>query len=77
MHEHEFGTCPECGSLNLDYGDITWNDLTLYPSIKQEVTCEDCGCNFNELYNAKPDTVDIIWHGNKDVGEKIDLIRRT
>ena len=47
MHKHEFGTCPECGSLNLGYGDITWNDLTLYPS------------------NVKPDTVDIIWHGDK------------
>ena len=63
MHKHKFGTCPECGCLYLDYGDITWNDMNLDPSIQQEITCEACGCKFNEIYNVKPDTVDIIWHG--------------
>jgi predicted Zn-ribbon and HTH transcriptional regulator len=62
MHT-ESGTCPECKSLNIEYGDIMWCDLNLNPSIEQECTCLDCGCEFKEYHNTTYTNSDVMRHG--------------
>lgn len=40
------GICPECGSQNVNFGDVEFKDGENY----QDCGCQDCGCLWNEYY---------------------------
>lgn len=61
----EFGKCPECGSYNVDFGDIYWDDDMIYPRIQQECTCGDCGCEYLEKHNTTYACTDVEKHGTE------------
>ena len=69
----DFAKCPECGSYNLVFGDITWNDDTFEPQIQQEASCGDCGCEFLELHNTSYERTKITTPGT---GENTPKYRR-
>ena len=41
-------TCPDCGSDNLDFGDIDWHDNQFC----QHIMCRECDFDFQEWYTA-------------------------
>jgi hypothetical protein len=44
------GVCPCCGSREVgSYEDMQWADVD---EVCQEMTCEVCGCNFDEYWKA-------------------------
>jgi len=52
------GECPECGSLNVDYGPLQEfcdgsSELYSDQSVYYPATCLDCGCHFNEVYDLE------------------------
>ena len=62
---YDFGQCPECGSENVVFGNIYWDDDTMYPRIQQECACEDCGCEYRELHDTSYAGANVDKHGNK------------
>ncbi len=40
------GICPECGSENIDFGDVEFQADTNF----QDCSCNNCGCRWNEIY---------------------------
>jgi len=48
LHKIEQGVCPYCGSVDVDYGAIEYEDdeMLYYPA-----TCNECGREFEEWYN--------------------------
>ena len=54
----EQGTCPVCGSHNVDYGELQFpSDIIFYP-----ITCRDCGAKSEERY-------EMLYIGNFEEGE--------
>lgn len=40
------GICPKCGSENVDFGDVEYQDNINW----QDCKCKDCGCYWDEIY---------------------------
>lgn len=65
------GTCPSCGSLNIDYGPIyEHNDMDSTVYTEQGVyypsKCLDCGCRFKEIYEMEYRGSEIINEQNNN-----------
>lgn len=41
------GNCPNCGSENVDFGDV---EFTSNETCYQDCDCNECGCSWNEVY---------------------------
>ena len=63
MDEHIYGTCPECGSDNVEYEERNDIDGSEYEEIWY---CCECGCCYSEYYEARPTGFEIREHGNKN-----------
>lgn len=59
----EPGRCPDCGSDDVSYGDISW---LADGELQQEAYCGQCGCCFTEYFSTTYLETSVQEHGHKE-----------
>lgn len=49
-YEHEQGTCPNCNSQAISYGNLA---IGFYNDCFRDAECDDCGTSYQEWYDLK------------------------